>query len=262
MSELLYVYGFVPAGTAQPADLEGIGGSCVELLDLHPEFRGVCSLVPESKYAPERVEAKLEDLRWVAEQGVAHERVVAWFVDHAEIVPVPLFTFYSGPGAFREEAMERAAEIRARLARFVGRREWDLKVAFDAGTALGHAGELSEAVHALDEQIAEAAPGRQYLLQRKRNELARAEVSASTRRIAYDLLDGIRPLVEEVVQLPLPRADLDLPVVMNAALLVRKENEAALASALAARAASLQPLGVRADFSGPWAPYRFIGDEA
>jgi hypothetical protein len=262
MSELLYVYGFVPAGIDLPADLEGIGGSRVDALDLHPEFRGVCSLVPESKYAPERVEAKLEDLRWVAEQGVAHERVVAWFVDHAEIVPVPLFTFYSGPAAFRDEAVERAAEILARLARFAGRREWDLKVAYDAGTALGHAGELSAPVRALDEQIAAAAPGRQYLLQRKRNELAREEVSASTRRIAYDLLDEIRPFIEEVVQLPLPRADLELPVVMNAALLVSREKEDALSTALAARAQSLQPLGVRADFSGPWAPYRFIGDEA
>lgn len=262
MSELLYVYGFVPAEAPAPADLEGIGGSRVEVFDLDAEFRGVGSMVPATRYAPERVEASLEDLRWVAEQGVAHERVVAWFVDHAEIVPVPLFTFYSGPAALREEARERAAEIRARLARFAGRREWDLKVAFDASVALAHAGQLSEAVRALDAEIAEAAPGKQYLLRRKRDNLAREEVSASSRRVARELLDEIRPLVEEVVQLPLPRADLDLPVVMNAALLVPRENERALTETLAARSSELAAIGVRADFSGPWAPYRFVGDEA
>lgn len=262
MSELLYVYGFVPAGGAAPSDLEGIGGSRVEVFDLDPEFRGVGSMVPLSSYAPERVEANLEDLRWVAEQGVAHERVVAWFVDHGEIVPVPLFTFYSGPEALREEARERAAEIRARLARFAGRREWDLKVAFDAAVALAHAGELSEAVRALDGEIAAAAPGRQYLLRRRRDELARAEVTASTRRLARDLLDELRAFAEEVVQLPLPRADLELPVVMNAALLVPRENEGPLMEKLDASGRSLAAVGVRADFSGPWAPYRFVGDEA
>ena len=34
-----------------------------------------------------------------------------------------------------------------------------------------------------------------------------------------------------------------------------------LTGKLDARARAIAPLGVRADFSGPWAPYRFIGDE-
>jgi hypothetical protein len=261
MSEVLYVYGFVPGDGEVPEDLEGIGGSRVEVIDLGVDFRSVASRVSAERYAPERVEAKLEDLRWVAEQGVAHERVVAWFVDHGEIVPVPLFTFYSGPDALREEAVERETEIRARIARFGGRREWDLKVAYRADVVIEHAGELSAAVGALDAEIAASPPGRQYLLQRKRTELAREEVAAVTRRIARELLDAVRPLVEEVVQLPLPRADHELPVVMNAALLVPKENERPLVASLEARAHTLGGLGVYANFSGPWAPYRFIGDE-
>jgi hypothetical protein len=48
---------------------------------------------------------------------------------------------------------------------------------------------------------------------------------------------------------------------LNAALLVPKENERPLVASLEERAHALGELGVYANFSGPWAPYRFIGDE-
>jgi Gas vesicle synthesis protein GvpL/GvpF len=261
LTEVLYVYGFVPAGTRSPERLEGMDDSRVELVAVSPDVAAAVSRVSAERWAPERIEARLEDLRWVADQGVAHERVVAWFVDRGDIVPVPLFTFYSGKVALEEDVAERATEILARLERFRGRREWDLKVAYRAERALAHAAELSDAVRALDDELAAAPPGRRYLLERKRAELARAEIAGAARRRAAGLLDSLRPLADEVVQLPLPRNDPALPVVLNAALLVPKPGEAALIAAAEAGRAELDGLGLEVVFSGPWAPYRFVGDD-
>lgn len=260
---VVYVYGFVAAEAPSPlsdASLTGIDDAEVELVGLGA-FQAVISHVSGERYAPERIEARLEDLRWVGEQGLAHERVVSWFVDRGVIVPVPLFTFYSGIDALREDAMERAPAIEARLARFSGRHEWDLKVGYRAGEAAAHAGDLSDTVRSLDEEIANAAPGRRFLLERKRADVAREVLGRSVRSRAVQLLDALRPFADEVVQLPLPQSELTLPVVLFAALLVPIAAEPRLVETANRLVRENEPLGIDVAFSGPWAPYRFIGED-
>ena len=60
------------------------------------------------------------------------------------------------------------------------------------------------------------------------------------------------------MRLPIPRADRELPVVLHAALLVEAPAEPALADEVARRAAELDAVGLSIQFSGPWAPYRFL----
>ncbi|MGH7504267.1 MAG: GvpL/GvpF family gas vesicle protein [Longimicrobiales bacterium] len=260
MSDVVYVYGFVPAGSAAPEpDLPGIGGAAVELVGLG-RFQGVISRVSAERYAPERIEARLDDLRWVGDHGLAHERVVAWFVDRGDIVPVPLFTFYSGLDALREETAGRSAVIAERLARFAGRHQWDIKVGYRADAASAHAAELSTAVRALEDDIASAEPGRRYLLERKRADLVREEVAGAVRSRAHALLEALQRFAEDVVLLPLPPADRELPVVLFAALLVAIDAERSFVEEAERLARENEVLGIDLGFSGPWAPYRFIGD--
>ena len=110
MADYLYLYGFVPTDAPKPDQLSGIANAPVQLL-ANGGIAAVISHVPADDYAPERIEQRLQDLKWVAEQGVAHERVVAWFVDHAQILPAPLFTMYSSADALRAAAAQRSAEL-------------------------------------------------------------------------------------------------------------------------------------------------------
>jgi hypothetical protein len=258
VTDVVYLYGFVPAGVDAPAaGVAGIADRPVELVDV-ADFQAAMSFVPAEAYRPDVIEQQLEDLRWVAEQGLAHERVVAWFVDRARIVPVPLLTLYTTPAALAAAAAPRAATIGAQLRRFEGLREWDLKVSYRARDLSAHAGELSEEVRALDAGIASAAPGRRFLLEKKRSDLVKERVGAIARERAGALLDELRGRARDAVVLPIPRADHELPVVLHAALLVEARAEAALTDEVARRAAQLDTLGLSVQFSGPWAPYRFL----
>jgi hypothetical protein len=258
VSDVVYLYGFVPAGVDAPAGrLAGIADRPVELVDV-ADFQAALSFVPADAYRPDVIEARLEDLRWVAEQGLAHERVVAWFVDRARIVPVPLLTLYTTRAALAAAAAPRAATIAAQLRRFDGLREWDLKVSYRADDLAAHAGELSAEVRALDADIASAAPGRRFLLAKKRSDLLKERVATIARERAQALLDELRRRARDVVVLPIPRAGRDLPVVLHAALLVEAPAEVALADEVARRAAELDAIGLSTQFSGPWAPYRFL----
>lgn len=258
MSDLVYLYGFVPADAPRPtASLAGQAGGAVDLLGIGA-IGAVVGRVSRADFEGPALDERLRDLGWVAERGLEHERVVAWFVDHAHIVPVPLFTMYTGADALRSAVTGRADEIVAQLRRFRGLREWDLKVAYDAAILDRHLGELSAEIRAVDDELASAPPGRRYLLEKKRAGVAAAALGEVARREALTLLEHLAAAAREVRSLPLPRTDRDLPVVLYAALLLESEAEPAATRTVLTRREELNRVGISVDWSGPWAPYRFL----
>ncbi len=262
MGSLIYLYGFTGADApAPPATLHGLADGAVSFLDANG-VRAVIGRVPAAEYAAGAIDERLGDIRWVGEQGVAHERVVAWFVDHATIVPAPLLTLYSGEAALHDVMRERADELRAQLRSLEGVREWDLKITWEPAAAQDAAAELSPEIRALDERIAAAAPGAAYLLSRKRAELAHEHANAGCRERAEALFDALSTRARATERLPVPKSADDLPVLLYAALLVPREDEVAFVADLEARRPELQRIGMDALLSGPWAAYRFVGEPA
>ncbi len=257
MTDVIYLYGFLPSGTHPPSDLRGVADRPVEVVELGA-FAAAIGRVPAERYEAEAVRPKLTDLDWVAEQGLRHEGVINRFVDATTILPARLLTLYSSLERLARDVEARDATIRAELARLRGRREWDLKVSYDADEIAARLPELSDEVAELDARIDAAAPGTRYLLERKRARILHEESVASARRLARELLDALRPRTDAARLLEAPTDAADLPVVLNAALLVPEDQEAALRSDVEARTPDLEAVGLRVAFSGPWAPYRFM----
>jgi len=258
---VIYLYGFVDSAAEGPSgELGGIDGQTVSRLDLEG-LVAVVSRVSDESFGQEAVELRSRDLSWLAEQGASHERVVTWFVDRGDIVPVPLMTLYSSEDHLRKDALERKQRVLGTFARLGGRREWDLKVSYDARRLEENLGDFSEEVAALDRQLSEANPGHRYLLQRKRDEVVRSAVGDTARRLASGLMDALADVAEDAVRLPLPREAVGLPVILRGAFLVRHEDEAGLQERLAEKMKELEVAGMGAELSGPWAPYRFVEDD-
>lgn len=258
MSQVVYLYGFVPPDTPlPPSEVEGVAGAPVRLLDLGAVRAAVADL-PVSTYAAALVEPRLQDLAWVGEQGMAHERVVVWFSDHSDIVPVRLLSLYSGDDALRAALADRVDTVAATLRALSGRREWNLKVAYDADELARHGAEISALLRQMEDRIAAATPGRRYLLERQRADLMKQEVSRAGRSLSRDLLDALREHATDVRELPLTESDENGTVVLNAALLVERSAEQALRARAADLYSRYTALGLIISFSGPWAPYRFV----
>lgn len=252
----IYLYGFAPAGTALPdAGLLGVGDGEVEIVE-QGAIAAVVSPVPEEGFDDATLEERSGDLAWMAEQGVRHEQVVAWFVDHASILPSRLLTLFSGREAVAAAVARDHDRIRDTLERLADVCEWNLKVGYDPDRIEARLAEVSEPIAELDREIAGATPGKRFLLQRKRKDLARSEGREAARRLARDLLAALEPMARESRRMPAP-AD-DAPVLLNAALLVPRSSEADLADRAAREAERLRDLGVTLQLSGPWAPYRFL----
>jgi hypothetical protein len=259
VSDIVYLYGFVPPDApAPPASLTGVGGAEVRLANLG-RLQAVVSHLPEAEYDGATIEARLQDMAWVGEQGLAHERVVLWFVDHVQILPARLFSLYSGDAALAGSLAAAMDTLVERLQRLADRREWNLKVAYDAAEVARHGAEVSEQVRSIDADIEAAPPGRRYLLQRRRADLLRDEIGVAARRLADELFNRMRAEADEVRTLPLAAADQAAgSVVLNAALLVSRTREDSLKAVAEAEVPRLRELGIIASFSGPWAAYRFV----
>lgn len=255
---MVYLYGFAPRDApAPPATLAGVGGAAVALHDVG----GVNAAVSVLDLDPDDLERRLDDIAWVGEQGLAHEAVVAWFVDHTDILPARLFSLHTSIDALRTNVGDDTAAIEAGLRRFAGLREWDVKIAYDAAALEPHAGEVSDRLRTLDAEIAGAAPGRQFLLRRRRAELLRDELRTAAARLAEALVNGLAVHARDSRHVALGDADAGT-VVANAALLVHRDDDDALRRDAAARIDDARALGLIVTFSGPWAPYRFIDESA
>ena len=259
--EPIYLYGFVARETsAPPASLRGIAGRPVALMDMG-NVQAVVSRVPADVFAESRIEERLHDLEWVGEQGALHERVVTWFVDHGGVLPVRLLTLYSGTEALGSSLADQGAALSARLTALRDLREWDLKISFDARSLGEHLGEVSEEIAGLEQELAGAAPGRRYLLERKRDARVAEETTRTARRLALEVHDQLSSLAHDARRLPLPNVKAELPVVLNAAYLVARPREGELARSAAEAVERVGRVGLQVQLTGPWAPYRFLGDE-
>lgn len=253
---VIYLYGFVPADVGLPQQgLLGVRDTEVERVD-GQGFAAVVSRVPEPEFAGEALERNCGDVEWMAALGLSHEQVVSWFVDHATILPASLLTLFSGPAALAATMARDAQRVRRELDRFRDLHEWDLRVGYDGDRLMAHLGQVSETVGRLDREIEAATPGKRFLLEKKRKDLARTEGRSAARRLARELLDELRAHTRDVVTLDPP--DDGAPAPLNAALLVERERESDLSAALAEQLERLEPLGITAELSGPWAPYRFL----
>ncbi|HEX6309043.1 MAG TPA: GvpL/GvpF family gas vesicle protein [Longimicrobiales bacterium] len=258
MSRVIYLYGFVPVGTpAPPAEVRGIAETPLQLLDLGA-VSAVVSQLPEGEYSAGVIESRLDDLAWVGAQGVAHERVVVWFADHAEILPARMFSIYSGEAALRSAVAGELRHLAEQLSSLSGMREWNLKVAYDADQLARHGPEVSAELRRIDREIAAAPPGRRYLLERQRAETVKDEVARAARALAGELLDALRTHAADVRVLPVTAGDDAGAVVLNAALLVPRTAEIALRDHAGELYERHTSLGMIVTFSGPWAPYRFV----
>jgi hypothetical protein len=251
-----YLYGCVPPAMDLPeGGLLGVGDTEVELLPADG-FAAVISSLPEAEFGGAGLERNCGDVDWMAGQGLRHEQVIAWFVDHASILPSRFLTLFSSTDALRDRLEREGDGIREALGRFEGLREWDLKVGYEASRLEEHLGEVSAEIRRLDDEIGQAAPGKAFLLTKKRRDLARTEGRAVARRLAHELLASLEPAATEVVRLALT-AD-DTPVVLNAALLIPRSRESEALERATGEARRLGRLGIAVWYTGPWAPYRFL----
>ncbi len=254
--ELRYLYAVADAG-AEPAiaraDLRGIGGSQVEAI-VEGRLLGVTSAVPRAEYEDEPLNARLQDLEWLAPRAASHQEVNGKLLELASaVIPLAFGAIYRDPQGVRELLRTRADDFGDRLRAVEGRAEWIVSIERE-----GSGAPLGGTVGALDDEIAAASPGKAFLLGKRRDEAIREDRRLRDAALAEETLAVIEAIAERVFREPL----IDDPAtaaIARFSVLVRREREVDLGDVVRGLGAAGESEGYRIRLSGPWPAYRFGG---
>ncbi len=251
MNELRYVYAVTrPFQAALPKDLVGVAGAPAYALG-HGDLAAVVSAVSADDFDEVPLKDNLENLDWLSDTARAHETVVAAVASVACPLPLRLATVCRDDDGVRRMLDADRERFRRTLDRLDGRVEWGVKLYAEA---------TAPAVP--DASGTAPATGRDYLRrrlqERRTSERSWESADAVARRLHEELSRHA-----EAVRLHRPQqgqlAECPGQNILNAAYLVPREDSAAFVETVN----SLKPdePGLRAELTGPWAPYSFAGEE-
>jgi hypothetical protein len=263
-----YVYGIVP-GDASPIDgrasMSGIDDADV-VMEREGNIGALVSVLDATRYGPAALESNTADVEWLGPRAVAHDRVLTWASEHGPVVPLPMFSVFSGRAAVREVLGARREQFAAALDRARAGREFALRVYRVDTELLPEVSAFSERVRELEAQAAAATPGQRYLRERKLEGERKAELQNVGQHIVTSLVERLAADAVGVVQSPIPRitaseAATTGTMVLNAAFLVAQASMPAFQRTLTEFVDRHSGRGFRFDFTGPWPPYHFVGGE-
>ena len=255
MNQLFYVYAVArPVGDAATFAAAGVGGAPARFVE-HRALAAVVSHVRAEDFEEAPLREHLEDLAWLADTARAHESVVGAVSGITSVVPLRLATVCRDESGVRRLLDEGHDRFTASLARLDGRVEWGVKLYADPDT------EPEPEPSAAPARPEVASSGRDYLRRRLRSRQTRekswAHADALAQRLHAELArcaEGQRlhrPQSGQLAQAPGVN-------VLNAAFLVRREESDAFVGLFEQLAP--QEAGVRAELTGPWAPYSFADE--
>jgi hypothetical protein len=261
-----YVYGIVSSEmpeTTLPVGLDDAGVA----LERHDRIAALVSVLESDQYAPAALETNSGDVEWLSPRAVAHDRVLTWASDRGggAVVPLPMFSLFSGPQAVRAMLRERASQLASTLARVAKGREYALRVYRVDAELLAAVASLSPRLREMAKTAESASPGQRYLLERKLDGEKKVELRSLSQKIVEDIVNELRPHTLSVVRSPIPRVvEAETAtrgtMVLNVAFLVAPEQFEALQRTLTSLVARHGTHGFRFDFTGPWPPYHFVNE--
>jgi len=255
-SELRYLYAVANAhadGAIGAAGLRGIDGGRVEAI-VEGRLLGVTSGVPASQYEEAPLNERLQDLEWLAPRAASHQEVNGKLLELTDaVVPLAFGAIYRDADGVRELLRTRAEDFADRLRAVEGRAEWIVSIERD-GVAIPIGG----AVGALDAEIAASAPGRAFLLGKRRDEVIREERRTRDAALAEQTWTTIEAIAERVYREPLIE-DPTAAAIARFSVLAPRDREVELGDVVRRLGASGASEGYRIRLSGPWPAYRFGG---
>ena len=255
MTSLRYVYGIVPAAAAAAIDdarISGIDGAAVKALAEGP-FAAAQSELDGESYGADVLNQKIRDMEWLTPRAEAHQTVNARLLDAAGVVlPLSFGAIYRDETRVREMLREDVDVRRARLEELSGKAEWVVTVVRERDQVPGADGEL----RALEGEIAASAPGRGYLLEKRRTSVASAAAERADAEAARRTLDVLAEAGERTYREPVATGGADV-VVVRVSVLAPVTRARAVGDAIASLDRELAADGYHVRSNGPWPAYRF-----
>jgi hypothetical protein len=252
-----YVYGIAEAGSG-PLDLGGtpeIGGLGAAGSIESGGLAAIVSEVDLGEFDEETLPERLNDPVWLEAKARAHEQVLEAAALQRPVVPLRFGTIFRSQEDVRSFVAQRDAALRQTIERVRNRVELGVKAWADRDA-------MEDAWNETDGEEGEpdTAPGRSYLLERRREQRRARELSALCEEVVAEAHRRLlRLAVEGVANRPQARelTGRSEQMLLNAAYLTETD-EGSFADEVAALDAEHRATGISFELTGPWPPHNFV----
>jgi hypothetical protein len=209
-------------------------------------------------YGEDALERGLQRLDWVGPRALSHEAVVEHFLRAPAVLPMQMFTLFTGDTRAAEHIMRNRSRISKILSRIQGHQEWGLRLTWDAAAAAADGDRPTVARSA--SRPGERQPTGAAYLARKRDarDVARRRLKRA-RAEADRLFRAVSPAARAARRrTAMERSAPASRVLLDAAFLVPTRKAVAFRAAVRRRARTLEGSGIVVSLTGPWPAYNFV----
>jgi len=205
-------------------------------------------------------EEELQDPEQAKRLILEHHRVLQRLLDTKTVLPMRFGALFTDDEKVSEALHEHRQGLLDALERVEGAREWGVKIFCDRSVLSGHLSKASPAVLAAQSELAAAAQGRAFFLQRRIERLAEEESERVIGRGAEEsrvrLREGARADASMKLQPAAVHGRTD-DMVWNNAFLVAKPAEERFFALISELRKAKRSLGFHYEINGPWPPFSF-----
>jgi hypothetical protein len=235
-----YVYCIIEATDPLRFGPVGIGADPSEVYSVH--FKNLAAVVSD---------APLEVLDSTRENVLAHERVNETVMREHTVIPMSFGTIFKTREDIVELLRSAAEAFGDVLNKMQNKLEFGLKVLWDRDQAIREVEAEDEDIGRLKKEIS-GQKGPTYFARMQYGRLVDAALQERSERYVADILDLLRD-VSVASRINKPIGD---KMIMNAAFLISRDEEAAFDAKVKTIASKLDKLTFK--YTGPWPPYNFV----
>lgn len=263
----LYLYCLREKTKSSPAiSAKGIEGKGEVFALPFRELEAVVSKVSLDEFSSEEVQKKAqEDLIWIKEKGVAHEKVIEEAMRENDkilpVIPMRLGTIFKEEAGLKKTLNKDYSKIKKVLERIRGKQEWNVKVYLgDREKFERMIKEKNEAVKEKEKEIAALDEGTAFFMQEELKEVISKEVKKELDNIVEVLFKNSGRQAVDSTKSRILEKELTgrlEPMVLNATYLIPEEKVKNFKKEIEVLNQEIQIKGFYLEYSGPWPAFNF-----
>jgi hypothetical protein len=265
----LYLYCLREGTINSPAiSAKGIDGKGEIFIFPYRGLEAIISRVSLDEFGSEEMQRKArEDLNWIKEKGVAHERVIEEaMINNGKLisaVPMRFGVIFKDETKLIESLDSNYAGIKRVLESIRDKQEWSVKAyLMDSGKFTQAIKEKNETVKEKEKEIASLPEGMAFFMEEELKQVIANEVNMELNSSADTLFDRLTRQSSASVKCNILAKELTgkrEPMVLNAAYLVSEGKIESFKHEVEGLKQQLYEKGLCLECSGPWPAFNFTG---
>ena len=263
----LYLYGICPSIKIKrlvTKDIgEGIGGGKAFSIP-YKDIEAVVSEISLEEFGSKEIQKRAaEDLEWIKEKALIHEKVIETAMNNSGglIIPMKFGTIFKNRESLTGSLKKDYLKFKNLLRSLQGKEERSVKIYCKSELFENEIKKKSPMIQRKLEEIKSLPAGRQYFLEEEINEMAKKEARKSVNNYTSLFLEGLKGLAEDLKENKILGKELTQrndPMVFNGAFLLKKEKVDKFREEIQKLQAEYEKIGFIFESSGPWPPYNFV----